>query len=389
MTRSCAAIVVCLMLTGCSPRLPSFGLSDSPPGPAATLAGAPPLLSSVKGDAACKAQDLARRRSEQLVVAISTTFSNGAAPEYGAGLLLSIKGATATILTAAHVVKKAGAGKPTIGIQIEGADGATHKVAGEVSARFAFSSSTYGDIAILQADLSRLGATPNPDWDVLRPQKDSNDVKDFVVIGNPAGRGKQTTPKGDAEYKSSRELRINAGVMEQGYSGGGAFDGQRRLAGLVFEDGGQYAAAYPIEPVLGVLRTAGVPIDLKQAPNGQRNIYLSTVDGTSPELKQSGADAFAGALQGAGFEPGCLTPGAYKLTIYLKGTRTSATSSEVEVIPSFVGPEGAPIPMEKERISFIHMIGRPSIYSVEALQEKVRKTADALAEKLAQKVAGS
>jgi hypothetical protein len=389
MTRVCVAIALLSMLTGCSPRLPGFGLSDSPSGPAAALTGAQAAPSGANGDAGCKSQDLARRRSEQLIVAISTTFSSGAAPEYGAGILLSIRGSTATILTAGHVVKRSGAGKPAISIQIEGAGGAIHKVSGEVSARYPLQPSPYSDIAILQADLSRTGAIPAPDWGALRQQKDMNGVKDFVVIGNPAGRGKQTTPKGDAEYKSSRELRINAGVMEQGYSGGGAFDGERRLAGLVFEDGGQYAAAYPIEPVLGVLRAAGVPVDLKPAPNGQRNIYLSTVEGTSPELKQSGADAFAAALQGAGFEPGCLTAGAYKLTLYLKGTRTSATSSEVEVIPSFVGPEGAPIPMEKERISFIHMIGRPSIYSVEALQEKVRKTADTLAEKLAQKVVGS
>jgi S1-C subfamily serine protease len=336
----------------------------------------------------CKAQEVAQTRAERLLVIITTRFASGAPSEFGAGLLLSVRGPTATILTAKHVVAKAGAGRPSIEVAIEGADGGVRKLPAEVATRFHVSSDAYSDIAILQADLSGAGPIATPDWAVLRSQQNARDLKDFVVIGNPGGAGKTVTPKGDADFRSARELRVNAGVMAPGYSGGGVFDSQRRLTGLVFEDGGQYAAAYPIDPVLGILKQTGVPVDLRIAPEGKRNVYLTDVDASTPELKQAARSAIIGALEKAGFEPECAGGSSYKLTLSLKGMTTSGISSTVEITPTFLGPDGGQFQVDKEQISFVHMIGRSSLNSVEAMEDKMRQFSGKLVEKLVTKMTG-
>ncbi len=306
----CSLYLLTAFLASCT-SIPRPWEFSQPEPDAAVIKEASPRI-PFTGDT-CKAQASAQRRADQLLVTISTKFASSGGQQFGAGIILSVKGTTAYILTAKHVVSSAGAGKPTIEVAIETADGAQHKLIAEVASRFSLASEPYRDTAILQADLSRAGFVPAPDWAVLRSQTD-RDLRDFVVVGNPRGRGKTSTPKGDGDYRTSQELRVNSGVMEAGYSGGGVFNSSLRLVGLVFEDGGQYAAAYPIDPVIDLLNKAGVPVDLKLAPEPKKNIYLSDVEGSTPELREAGRAVMTDALEKNGFEATCASGNSYKLS---------------------------------------------------------------------------
>lgn len=341
-------------------------------------------ITDVPAGATCRSRTAALQRAERLLVTITTKFAIGAPTEFGAGIILSIKGNTAYILTADHVVRKSTGGKPSILVAVEAADGTTRQIKAEVATRFTWSSDLYKDIALLQADVSRSG--PVMDWAILRSAQSSNNLKDFVAIGNPAGRGKTATPKGDADYKSTAELRVNSGVMEPGYSGGGVFDAQMHLAGMVFEDRGQYAAAYPIDPILNLLRTAGVPVDLATASDAKKNIFLSDVQGSTPEIEQAARAAITQALVNAGFEPQCSSQNAYKLSLLLKGMTTSGTSSAVEMVPTLLGPDGGQLQVDKVQVSFLHMLGLSPLSSPDALSKKMSEAAEAIVSKVTAKM---
>lgn len=333
----------------------------------------------------CQGLTAAQRRAERLMVTITTQYASGAPEEFGAGILLSMNDSKVFILTARHVVHKQNAGRPSIKVTLEGADGTKHKFTAKIDPRFAPSSGAYRDIAVLQADVKPDKHFLPPNWAVLRDARNNVNLKDFVVIGNPRGRGKTVTPKGDADYKSSSELRVNSGVMEPGYSGGGVFDAERRLAGVVFEDGGQYAAAYPINPVLAMLKTASIRTDFTAAPASKRNIYLTDIQATTPELKQAARTAFTEALEKAGYEPNCSSPGAYKLSLLLNGIKTSGASSAVEIRPTFLGPDGGAFQIDKEHMSFLHVPGMSPLSSAEKLKTKMGEAAKKLISKLQDK----
>lgn len=333
----------------------------------------------------CHGLTAAQRRAERLLVTITTQFASGAPEEFGAGILLSMNDSKVSILTARHVVHKQNAGRPSIKVTLQENDGTKHKFTTRIDPRFTPSSGAYRDIAVLQANIVRDKHFPPPHWAVLRDARNNDNLKDFVIIGNPRGRGITVTPKGDADYKSSSELRVNAGVMEPGYSGGGVFDAERRLVGIVFEDGGQYAAAYPINPILDMLKTAGIRTDFTVAPASKRNIYLTDIQATTPELKQAALTAFTETLEKAGYEPGCSSPGAYKLSLLLSGIKTSGASSAVEIRPTFLGPDGGAFQIDNEHMSFLHVPGMSPLSSEEKLKTKMGEAAQSLLNKLQDK----
>jgi hypothetical protein len=378
-------VLICLLpacgLTGAGS--PSGVLdSSAEPGKGVASAQVKPGGSGAK----CQSHAEALERAERLVVRITTKYTSGAPTAHGAGILLSVQGSTAYILTANHVVDNAAAGKPAISVVFDAPGGAAHTASAIAATRYSWPRDLYPEVAVIQADLRQTGRIAPPQWDILRDSRDRSELKDVIAIGNPAGRAKTVTPKGDAELRSARELRLNSGVMEQGYSGGAVFDAQKHLAGLVIEDSGQYAAAYPIEPVLAMLKTAGVPVDLVSAPAAKKNIYLKGVAGNTPELEAAGRIAISAALQEAGFEPACTTSGSYKLSVQLKGVDMSGTSTAVEMEPAFEGPGGEPFQIEKMELSFIHMIGYSPLSSTEALEKKMRDASGSLVKILSSKM---
>jgi hypothetical protein len=385
MTKNILAIMLLGLLSACQMPAVVFFPDETSTVEAEQKLSAPDVPQDASKRTKCQGLTAAQQRAKRLLVTITTQFASGAPEEFGAGILLSMNDSQIFILTARHVVHKQNAGRPSIKVTLEGGDGTTHKFTARIDPRFAPSSGTYRDLAVLQADIKRDKHFPPPHWAVLRGARSNDNLKDFVVIGNPRGRGKKVTPKGDADYKSSSELRVNSGVMEPGYSGGGVFDAERRLVGIVFEDGGQYAAAYPINPVLDMLKTAGIRTDFTVAPASKRNIYLTDIQATTPELKQAALTAFTEALEKAGYEPNCSSPGAYKLSLLLNGIKTSGASSAVEIRPTFLGPDGGAFQIDKEDMSFLHVPGMSPLFSVEKLKSKMDEAAKRLLSKLQDK----
>ncbi len=344
---------------------------------------APPAKAEALGDAVCKGRQLAQQKAERAIVTIKTKFSNGAPTGFGAGIVLSAKGSQVYILTADHVVKKAAGATPHIEVSFAGADGAQKTVQAQIFGRFT-PPPQYPDLAILQVDAGRLSETV--EWDILR-ELNLNDLSGFVAIGNPAGAGITTTTPGAADFRTSTELHINAGVMQPGYSGGGVFDAYRRLAGIVFEDRGQYAAAYPIDPVLAAVRSAGVPVDLKIAPAAvKREVSLSDIEASTPELKQAAKAALGKAMKQAGFEPFCPSAGGYKLSVLVKSFKTSQTTATIELLPTFLAPGGGSLQVEKEEVTLTFFVGFSPLSSPDELEVKLMPGAENLVTKLTAKI---
>ncbi len=337
-------------------------------------------------DNTCKGRQAAQVMAERAIITIKAKFASGAPSEFGAGIIVSAKGSSLYILTANHVVRKPGAGAASVEVTITDGIGSHRTVPAKIMGSFS-PSEPYTDLALLQAEAGRTGeALSALDWAILREARYSNDLKNFVIIGNPAGGGKTTTPPGDADFRNAAELHINSGVMQPGYSGGGVFDAARHLAGIVFEDRGQYAAAYPIEPVLALIRMSGVPVDLKTATASKKEIYLSDVDASSPELKQAATSAIGKALESAGFEPFCPSAGAFKVAIFAKAIKTSGTTAIIELQPTFFDQNGGAVRIEKEQVSLTFFVGFSPLSSPEELEAKLKQGAEKLVSKISKKM---
>jgi len=141
----------------------------------------------------------------------------------------------------------------------------------------------------------------------VRPTDRCIRSQDVSVIGNPGARGKRSHPW-SGQFASGHELRINSGVMEQGYRAGrirwpvGVFSARLRRSRKL-------AAAYPIEPVLKLIANMGLPVDLVAAGASKKAFTLARVSGEPPELRTSVSSCRDG-IAARGYDPDCDTPDA-------------------------------------------------------------------------------
>jgi hypothetical protein len=313
------------------------------------------------------------------VVLIRSRFATSRAEQFGAGVIVSVRNNIVHVVTARHVVHQERGGKATVEVAFA-VDETRYVPATVASTKPRQAGEPLSDLAVLQVDAKPLSGQilAGSSWAVVRHKADVFDLKDVAVIGNPGARGKSVTPPGPAQFASGNELRINSGVMEQGYSGGGAFDAQWRLVGIVYEDRGSFAAAYPIEPVLKLIADTGLPVDLAAAGTSKKGIHLARVAGEPPELRTSVSSAVRDLLQREGYDPDCDTPDAYKLTMTV-GVRPASLSTTVAEIQSiFVGPTGAQLATERQQLHYQNVWG-----AAQSQDAKVKSAAQELLQKLA------
>lgn len=384
MTYRFAAVSTFLFLTACSPSgLPSFGWSAPKKDASDLTAGfKEPYVLASGGAPICQRLVDAESRAKAFVVLIRTRFSTSGSQQFGAGVIVAVRDNAIYVVTARHVVHQERGGKAVVEVAF-GADEKRYAPAAVVPAKPKPSGEPLSDLAVVQVDAraAPTDASTGLNWAVVRHQTNVFDLKDVAVIGNPGARGKTVTPPGPAQFASSYELRVNSGVMEQGYSGGGAFDRQWRLVGIVYEDRGSFAAAYPIEPVLKLVGGMGVPVDLTAAASSKKGIHLARVSGEPDALRSSVSSAVRDVLQRGGYEPDCDTPDAHKLTMTVAVRPASLSTSVAEIQSVFVGPTGAQLATERQQLHYQNVWG-----TAEAIEARVKPAAQELVQKLAKVV---
>lgn len=382
----CAVAVLCLATAGCSMNLWNpFGSSDKEPAGTTTQESRKVSPTTVVGTAApasrCSRSSGAERRAREHIVLIRTTFGASGATQFGAGIVIAARAGRVTIVTARHVVEQSRGGSP----QIEVALGEDEKrfVAAQLKPfRAPPAPEPLNDIAVIEASAAAWPGEAVAEWQMLRPQSDAIDLGGVLIIGNPANRGKRASEIGSGVSTSPLELRINGISVEQGYSGGAAFDIDWQLAGLVFEDRGSYAAAYPIIPVLRLLEAQGIAVDAKPARPAKRGVYLANVRGQPDELVQLATKSFRSVMQAEGLDPECDAQRSRKLSLKVSGQRMSGTTSVADIEAVLVSQNGAQLATEREQLSVTHMSWSSPWGSSDSVDQKMSKAARDLLKKV-------
>jgi hypothetical protein len=380
-------LLIAAPLGACSlPSLPSMSLFGDTSKSATSVAGE---LTANSTDPAgrssgsvCRLQSRAQVRAESLIVQIKTTFNSSGAEETGAGILIAARGGTAFILTARHVVHKDRAGAPSIRVVSSFAPTGANAT---LSPRFQTPEKPYSDLAVIEARMSEQFGS-GIDWQALRDPADSSEKRDFVVIGNPAGRGTTTTTPGPADI-TRHEVRVNSGVMEPGYSGGGIFDQHRRLAGIAIEDGGQFAIGYPIETPLALVRQAGLPVDLRAAPKQQPGVQLASVDAKQDAVAAGLRSKLKQEMSKSGYDPDCVHGNSYKLLITAQGWKESGSTSMLSVNGMLRSPGGAQLALDEERIGILHLPHQSPLTSREWIEDKSAPIVEKIVASLERRIA--
>ena len=182
---------------------------------------------------------------------------------YGAGVIFAIREGSIFIMTARHVVEQETPEKrekPEIGVIFKTDDTATYPAQGQLYL------SKEKDVAFLVVKNNELAEKLESelDWHILPTSKSATESKYATIIGN--GGGKQWTKPLAPERIISRrndEIEIDSRSTRPGDSGGGVFDTNDQLIGIVIADTeGAVALALSTERILREARGFGLPVDL-------------------------------------------------------------------------------------------------------------------------------
>ena len=362
------------------PSIPLLGGSAKPAGEQTTgsitptAAAVVPAAGPAASTGSCQSQVEAEARAKRLVVLVRAEFPVSRDAHFGSGVVIAARNRSLYVVTARHVVHKDRAGKPAIKVALS--DNDRPGVPATVLATRFPARGAYADLAVLQVDGAALPPDLASGLAIVRDSRDGTPVKEALVIGNPADRGKTVSPLASALMPVPDVLQVTS-TIEPGYSGGGAFDRSWRLIGIVFNDSSSFAQAYPIDPVLSLLRQMDIAVDLAPAPAAKKGIHLTQVSGEPPDLNASVSRNVRDLLQRDGFEPGCDSPDAHKLTVSVRVRAGSLTTSVAEIQSVVSRPGGGELARLRQEIHYT------SFNSANSIEAKVKPMAQELVQKVA------
>jgi len=192
--------------------------------------------------------------------------------QYGAGVVIGIRGADIFILTVKHVVADRGA---------------------EVKARFSVDRktsypalisniSTAKDAAFVVAHDANLAEILRQAiaWDSLPAKSSSTEYPYVTIIGNSGGEGwtKSDVPE-RVIARNANAIKVEALSTRPGSSGGGVFDQSEQLVGIVSDENGQVAGVVPIDVGLKEASGFGIPVDLTENRAATPAVYVGGLKG--------------------------------------------------------------------------------------------------------------
>jgi hypothetical protein len=221
-------------------------------GLSAAFAGRPASLDA-------QPESLQIERAKQLVVMVNATFEDSPDGEtrFGAGVVVGAGMSRVYIVTANHLVRRGERVAGAVDIRFRG-------LPGEVfTGRVLSYHDPSLDYAVLMVDNREANAIiPRLPFRILRGTPIAPRVPVFHV-GQPNGSewGVNVTPAAIARVNGST-LRFQSTSLVAGYSGGGLFDGDGALVGLVTGDGPVDAEAIRIDHLVASLRDDGIQVSL-------------------------------------------------------------------------------------------------------------------------------
>lgn len=202
-------------------------------------------------------------RAKRLVVMIDTRFSSReeAIANFGAGVVVGVSRGRIYIVTANHVLRRGNTVADEVRVRFH--DLPSDEFAARVL-DFYDPIMDYGVVMVSDGQANSI--VSGIPFQAIRSTALSDGLAVFHV-GQPNELEWSTnvTPAAIARFTGST-LSFQSPSLTVGYSGGGLFDNEGNLVGIVTRDASTDVDAARIDHVLATLRNAGIPISLDQAP---------------------------------------------------------------------------------------------------------------------------
>lgn len=298
----------------------------------------------------CKSELLARRKAERLVVKIKSRFPGKAiSTEVGSGIIVARRNGRIYVVTAEHVVEdKSGTGGQVISVNF----GNERWHNAQLSRQFRKPSGNY-DIALIEvvANAENL-RSDDGDFTILSHADNVSRINRSLAIGYPAGGPLSVSNLAPARY-NRQQIHLGA-IIQSGNSGGGAFDQQMRLVGMIYANERDGARAYSIHHILEMIVASGLPVDLAEASVPNVQVRVGDVLAEPQSLQDGLKSAVFKALEAEGLEPGC-SSSAYVVSMKAVAHEVSLTETIVRVTVMLGTPNAANLPLLDEEVRFLHL----------------------------------
>ena len=197
------------------------------------------------------------KSAKNLTVMIKAEFDDHI-PRQGAGVIFSTSSSRLYIITANHVVAKGGKNPDKISVQF-------HYLPGEVyPAKLLQRLDKNVDLAVLSIDLTKNSIdTRSLQFNILGDKKSIQRGEGTFPVGYPGGRAWDVPPKPDMVWEVVRdEIHFDSDHIDTGSSGGGLFNTQWQLIGIITEDSPPRGTAITLQSIKELLEYKNYPFQL-------------------------------------------------------------------------------------------------------------------------------
>ena len=231
-------------------------------------------------------------RAKNLIVVVSGDLS-GTNDVFGAGIIVGMDADYLYIATANHVVRRGPREATNLKVEFQ-------FLAGRVDAELEDVSDNTIDLAVLRVDRSqRTISIDEIPFDLLGSSEGLQRADSVYTIGHPEGeRWVDSLDPDRFERHDGLDLVFRSQTVAEGHSGGGLFDAQWRLVGMVKKHTTIRAVATNIERIVEKLEDWRYPINLSHSGtpggdirntkiafesyrDGNAEIYVMAADGTN------------------------------------------------------------------------------------------------------------
>jgi hypothetical protein len=299
---------------------------------------------------------------DRAVVMLDVTSRSFEGHDYGAGIIFATQGEVIFIATARHVVQ---GNKPKVMVAFK-ADN-QHTYEGAISGI-----SSISDAAFLSVRNSNLAENVRRTmlWQLL-PSKNNASPGEFgTIIGNNGGElWTKSAPPERIVARAGVNFKVASHFSRPGSSGGGVFDPNENLIGMVSADEpGQQTLALSIDGILREARKLNLPINLTENPGAVPAVYVAPPKGAPGDWGRELAGAIRQKLARTRRVIDCENDRAISMRGTVEVQSPTMTTDVVALTWQFAGGrDAAPVQVtqfiEINRLPWKHAADDPAILS--------------------------
>jgi hypothetical protein len=284
---------------------------------------------------------------DRAVVMLRVTANNQT--QYGAGVIFAVRDGSIFIMTAKHVVQLE---KPDIKVMFKIDEATAYSAQSRV---YLGQNIDAAFLVVKNNDLAEQ-LESQLDWPILPAGKSAAESKYATIIGNNSGKpwSKPLDPERIIRHRSDG-IEIDSRSLRPGASGGGVFDPNDQLIGIVSEDmEGQVALAMPIDSVLREAHSLGLPVNVTVNSLATPAVFVSPLTGSAGDWGDDIATALVDKLKHSRRVLDCGNEQALSIT----GTvdiRSGTPTSDLAILSwRFSGGRRGAAPASVDRIEINH-----------------------------------